>query len=255
MSYRTRTEATNSYQMNQMIANKIIKNKIMKIINKMPTLSNKQDKIKEFHKLFNEILLTEDGMNFMNKYKTFKKNVQEKLEYFYDESYDIPEFNVDVIEWHMMIFKSPIRQIREKELKKWEEYENSHMKKLKRIQELLEPEEEDTFENWINKMSVSATLTRNRKCFLRKVWDILHDINNSDTVSEASQHNKELYVLLNSKYGQQMLRLLPEFTSKIEKEICKQHVNEKITLDSFLKWADNWYDIFGKLCDYNFNLL
>ena len=216
----------------------------------MPTLSNKQDKIKEFRKLFNEILLTEDGMNFMNKYKTFKKNVQEKLEYLYDESYDIPEFNVDVIEWHMMIFKSPIRQIREKEMKKWEEYENSHMKKLKRIQELLEPEEEETFENWINKMSVSATLTRNRKCFLREVWDILQDINNSNTVREASRLNEELYDLLTSKYGHQMLRLLPEFSSKMEKEICNQYCYEKITIDSFVEWEYDWVDIFGKPCQY-----
>ena len=114
----------------------------------------------------------------------------------------------------------------------------------------VEETEDETFESWINEMSISATLTRNRKYFLREVWEILQDINKSDTVREASRLNEELYDLLTSKYGQQMLRLLPEFTSKMEKEICNQYCYEKITIDSFVEWEYDWVDIFGKPCQY-----
>ena len=125
--------------------------------------------------------------------------------------------------------------------------------------EMKEPEEEEieveetedeTLESWINEMSESATLTRERKCFLREVWDILQDINNSNTVREASRLNEELYDLLTSKYGQRMLRLLPKFSSKMEKEICNQYCYEKITIDSFVDWEYDWVDIFGKPCQY-----
>ena len=114
----------------------------------------------------------------------------------------------------------------------------------------VEETKDETFESWINEISESATLTRNRKYFLREVWDILQDINNSNTVREASRLNEELYDLLTSKYGHQMLRLLPEFSSKMEKEICNQYCYEKITIDSFVEWEYDWVDIFGKPCQY-----
>ena len=59
----------------------------------------------------------------------------------YDESYDIgePEVRANTIEWHMKIFKEPIRQEKEKaEVQKLLQEQKEHLETLVKIRQRLE---------------------------------------------------------------------------------------------------------------------
>ncbi len=241
-------------------SNRKIMDQIKKTLNEFSKL-NKQGRIKITHHLFNEILLTQEGMNLINKQEKFKKTVRNKLEEFYGE----PEVREHAIEWHMKIFKEPIWQEKEEARKNAmvKEIEDDLRKQkeaneaMRREQELREScgtpkanqEEEydiqscsgyNYFEKWAEDIAESSTLTRQRKKFLREIWEILRDIDNSQTMYDATSYNEELYDVLTTKYGQNMLEQFPRFTSEMENEIYWQYSEGRI-----VEWEDHWYDVFG----------
>ena len=112
-----------------------ITQKIKEILDKITEFNNKQEKIKMNNYLFNDLLLSTEGLNFMNKYENFKKTVRDKLEDFYGE----PEVKANAIEWHMKIFKEPIRQEKEKaEVQKLLQEQKEHLETLVKIRQRLE---------------------------------------------------------------------------------------------------------------------
>jgi hypothetical protein len=130
-------------------------------------------------------------------------------------------------------------------------------KNIENIKEVLRKEKEEALrkekelrERWIDDITDSAILTRKNKRFFREIWYILLDINESNTVREATGLNAILYAVLTTEYGQQLLRRFTKFTIKMETEICNQYVKEQITVESFMEWEDTWYDIFGKSCQF-----
>ena len=109
--------------------------KIKELLDKITTLNNKQEKIKMNYYLFNDLLISTEGLNFMNKYENFKKAIRKKLEEFYNES----EVKANAIEWHMKIFKEPIRQEKEKaEVQKLLQEQKEHLETLVKIRKRLE---------------------------------------------------------------------------------------------------------------------
>ena len=112
-----------------------ITQKIKEILDKITAFNNKQEKIKMNYYLFNDLLLSTEGLNFMNKYENFKKAIRKKLEDFYGE----PEIRENAIEWHMKIFKEPIRQEKEKaEVQKLLQEQKEHLETLVKIRQRLE---------------------------------------------------------------------------------------------------------------------
>jgi hypothetical protein len=190
----------------------------------------------------------------MNKNPKFKKAIRLKLEEFYSE----PEVKTYVSEWHMKIFKEPIRQEREKgeALQKEKEEDKRALRGSRNPKANQEEEYElqghlngNYYEKWIDDIAESSTLTRQRKSFLRYTWDILCDIDNSKTMYDATSYNEELYEILTTKYGQNMLEQFPRFASEMENEIYSQYSEGRI-----VEWEDNWYDVFGTSIHYGMDI-
>ena len=182
--------------------------------------------------MFNDILLTNKGINFINKQvnKKFKEAIRQKLESFYDSSYDNQEFKAEIIEWNMKIFKRPILQERKKEE---EEVLDECYEKIP-----VAAMNNNYREEWITAIAEESLLTRSRRSFLINIWDVLHKMDYSITMRERECHNRALFDMLTTYYGQNMLEQYPGLTTMLKTEICHQYSN------GIEFWEECWYFVF-----------
>ena len=209
---------------------------VNKMNNEMDKMNKEHDRMKRIEmvkNMFEKILISPDGITFMNKHDRFKKTIKQKLKEFYNE----PTIQKDVVEWYMKIFKEPIQiQIQKSDALPEENEENVAL-----------PEKTggamcgiSYYDEWVKDITSSAILTREGKKFIREVWDIWQDIDNSQTMHDANWYNGELYELLTTQYGQMMLTKFPKLTSDMKNEIYYQWGEGRIE-----NWEEWWYDVFG----------
>jgi hypothetical protein len=174
-------------------------------------------------KLFG-LLATTKGQRFIKKHRNFNNVVQDKLKEFRQK---IPEL---VIEWWRQIYGEEMPQPEpELEPEREPEPEMYHCG-------------DDDFRNWVDEMSVSAPLTRTRLSFMEDVWDILEDTDTASHLFDAKNYNLELCEILQTHYGQNMLKIYPELTRMLVERLYQEYTDGDIQ-----GWEEWWPNVFG--CD------
>ena len=193
-----------------------------------------------------DILCSTPGKTYVHKHEKFKKVLFGKLEEF---KADIPEL---VRKWRREIFESDFKipeEQEEEQEEQEEEEEEEEEQELEEEYDYYEDEECDNkdcdicFDNWIDRVSYSGVLTRTRLNFLTDVWDIIKDINDSMNDYDFQGYNRELYDVLCSRKGRQILDAFPEFRTEIEGEAYNQALN------GAYNWEIWWPNAFG--CEIN----
>ena len=183
------------------------------------TLENRQKQRIEIIKKIFAIFTTTEGINIINKLPLLSKVVREKL---VDFTEHIPELSQ---KWHLQIFGEKIAEPES------------------------DPYEREVyldFNNWINDMTKSATLTRNRMKFFKHVWRLIQDIDDACCEHDPAVDNfpilqKELYNTLISNNGQNIMNTFKEFNIWIGQVIHEQYIY------GAREWINWWSEIFG--CD------
>jgi hypothetical protein len=208
-----------------------------------------------------DILCSTPGKTFVHKHDKFKKVLFGKLEELHA---DIPGL---VNKWRCEIFGSEFQipeeedefeqaeeaeEAEEAEFEQEEEAEEAEFEQEEEAEEVEFEQEydyyddeecEQSFNAWIDKITYDAILTRSSFYFLRIVWAILKDIDNSMNDYDFQNYNLELYDTLCSKKGQLMLEGFPVFRTEIEGDAYEQELN------GAREWKFWWKDVFG--CEIN----
>lgn len=200
-------------------SDKNITNKIKTLLDSMGGVS-KEQKIEITKQIF-AILSTTPGITFVKKYPKLYKAVKDKLVELSKEK----EIVKLTKEWHQQIFGEPIP---EPEPESEPESEP-------------EPDNNDyLLEEWIDEVTVSAPLTRERRDFLGKLYEVLEDLAFTRSQKWIYRYSEELWEILSTDYGKATIKMFPELRTYLENELYEEYNRENGEF-----WEDYWPDIFG----------
>ena len=203
-------------------SDRTIKDKIKTLLDLHIAITGKQNKIENAKKIFT-ILTKTSGITFVKKHSKFKKTVQDKLIEFSKEK----KMNELAKKWHQQIFGEPIPE--------------PEPEPEPEPQPEPEPDNTNPFlEQWIEEVSVSARLTRERRKYLTDLFETLEELTFTRSQKWIDNYSGELWHNLSTDYGQATINMFPELRTYLEKELYEEYERPNGEF-----WADYWPDIFG----------